>query len=59
MIGVASVLGSLSRLAVCVLCVGFFPCFGDDGSDPGCFGVVPVPASGCVLSVCVLERLAV
>jgi hypothetical protein len=50
MIGLAPVLGPLSRPAVCVC--GVCPCFDDDGSDHGCFGVVPIPASGCVLCVC-------
>jgi hypothetical protein len=45
-------------VCACV-CVVFFPCFGDDGSDHGSFVVVPVLASGCVFSVCVLERVAV
>jgi len=33
--------------------VEFFLCSGDSGSDHGYFDVVPVPASGCVLCVCV------
>jgi len=56
---ILGVLG-FDRMAVCAcVCVVFFPCFGDDGSDHGSFVVVPVLASGCVFSVCVLERVAV
>jgi hypothetical protein len=57
MIGLAPVLGPLSRPAPCVC--GVCPCFDDDGSDHGCFGVVPIPASGCVLCVCLGSVLAV
>jgi len=35
--------------------VVFFSYFSDDDSDHGCFGVVPVPASGCILCVCMGE----
>jgi hypothetical protein len=33
------------------VCVVFFLCFSDDGSNHGSFGVVPILASGCIMCV--------